>query len=499
MAKSPAVVSKASPVRPRKGRPAVRAKVPAETALEAFGIAGFAKELGVDEDFAVAVCCSILAGIAGPEGYLETPWGPGRLPKLDLLTTKDSSPGARLIGCLTDPVERINGRLAHNMARCNPDAIEFLAFGAFSGDASKKPPLEARDATLRRNLAFLTSKEGLKGDLVIDATARRVEAILHPGILLRRAAGRDLPRLLDDCHYRSALVVEPSLGLGREGSEPAKAIREFLLLLVGALTRNRSSSGRSRKGVGPARGQVILTLGREELGALNGTAAVLLDRMLWISPNVGKPVASAKPDGASIFLDAYERTIRKVVELRREGHALLVQFESPEMRTRFHDELKVYEKGVATMRSNPGESAARLPEALFWGLWFLRRSLPQGSRVSDDALITAVFASATRLAANHNRQVLVLRNSGLVTDALQIARRAVRELSTRMAPLKIRDLTRMFSQQKKERFVPILDALVEAGVLIKDSTGAYLLGSVEIDEVADLLVAKLDGAGDSEA
>lgn len=499
MAKLPAVPSKVSPARPRKARPVIRAKAPTETVLESFGISDFATALGVDEDFAVAVCCSILAGIAGPEGYLETPWGPGRLPKLDLLATKDSSPGARLIGCLTDPVERINGRLAHNMARCNPDAIEFLAFGAFSGDVSKKPHLDARDATLRRNLTFLTTNEGLKGDLVIDATARRVEAILHPGILLRRAAGHDLPLLLDECHYRNALVVEPSLGLGREGPEPAKAIRELLPLLNGALTRIRSSSSRSRKGFGPARGQVILTLCRDELGALSGAAAELLDRMLWISPTVGRLAASAKPDGASIFLDAYEDTILEVVALRREGHSLLVQFESPELRTRFHDELKVYENGVAGMRSNPGETAARLPETLFWGLWFLRRSLPEPRRVSDDALITTVFACATLLVANHNRQVLVLRNSGLVNDGMQIARRVVGELRSKASPRGCRDLIRLFGgSQKKERFIPIFDVLVEAGVLLKDNAGAYLLGPVEIEEVADLLVVKLDGVGDAE-
>ena len=169
------------------------------------------------------------------------------------------------------------------------------------------------------------------------------------------------------------------------------------------------------------------------------------------------------------------------------------------MRTRFHGARRDYEKDIAAMRSNPGESVAGLPETLFWGLWFLRRSLPQDRRVSDEALIAAVFACSNRLAASHDRQVLVLRNSGLANDGMQIARRVVGELRTKATSRGCRDLIRLFGgSQKKERFIPIFDVLVEAGVLLKDKAGAYLLGPVEIEEVADLLVVKLDGAGDAE-
>ncbi|MES2922765.1 MAG: hypothetical protein V4819_14520 [Verrucomicrobiota bacterium] len=128
-----------------------------------------------------------------------------------------------------------------------------------------------------------------------------------------------------------------------------------------------------------------------------------------------------------------------------------------------------------------------LPQTLFWGMWFLRDALPGADHISDESIITYVFASARRLVGIHDRQVLQLRNAGLVKGRVQVARRVVEKLELEKLPMKRRELSRLFNTQKKERILPVLVVLVESRILCRSDSGAYELGPVELDEAAEML------------
>ena len=485
-----------TPARRRKDRKSAPAKSSPASVGEVFGISAFASGLGVSGDFALALTCSVLTGIAGPEALVQAPWGASRLPKLDVLV-EQSLAASRFIDCLSAPLERLDRRLSQNMSVAHSEAVEYLAHGVFANDTSKKGRVEVGDATLRRNLDLLIpSPAGLHADLTFDPVAQRVEAVLHPRMLVRKCIGRDLPGLVAECHRRTALVIEPSLGLDREGSEPSLVTRDLVLLLDGTINRNNSRSGdHPRNDFEPARAQAILSLGPQERETLMGAASPLLDRLLWLSGDEASRSSPLKPDDAATFYDAYQSACEEIVELRRAGHSLMASFESAEAGGRFHEVLRSYEMEVGAMTSSPGPSVIRLPESLYCGMYFLRRALRGGDTISDESLITYAFESARRLAGIHNAQVLKLRNAGLVNDRVLVALRVVEKLQQDKVPMKFRDLARLFSRQNKERFIPVLDLLVEAQVLIKSDLGFYELGPADFDEVADLLGAKIAGAG----
>lgn len=491
--------SKSVPQRSPAARKSTSAKSQPAGVGETIGFAAFARQLGVDEDFALAATCSILAGVAGPEALLQAPWDSSRLPKLDSIV-KDGTAARRLIECLAAPVDRINRRLAQNMGRANHEAIGFLTLGEFEADSPRKNHGPAREATLRRNLEILTPAQAsdLRSDLAFDPVVQRAEAILHSQVMVRKAAWRDLPALTDSCHFRCALVVEPLLGLDREGGDPAMIARELSQLMDGVLTRVQTASrGSPRNYSEPARAQVILVLGQGELEVLPSAGAELLDRMLCFSADAGESKGPGKPDDAAVFFGAFQSSLEEIIELRRAGQTLAVGFEAAKTCVAFHEAWRVYEKEVAALPSRPGVSVAGLPASLYAGLSFLRRLLPKGRQPADDMLIRHAFASARRLAAVHDGQVLAMRRAALIHDGVAVARRIVEKLTSQpdpSAPLKLRDIARCFSCQKKSRFTSVLDALVELGVLLRVDEG-FQPGPVELSDAEELLVDALGATG----
>jgi hypothetical protein len=197
-----------------------------------------------------------------------------------------------------------------------------------------------------------------------------------------------------------------------------------------------------------------------------------------------------------VFFEAFQSAIEEVICFRREGHAPLARFESSETLANFYEQLRAYEVEVAAIRSLPGMSVIGLPQTLYWGLTFLLRSLPESHRITEKALVTAVFTCARKLAESHDRQVIALRNAALSDDRLSIARRLVEKISESSVPLKLRDLVKFFKRQNGNLYLPVLGALVNAEVLLRDDDKGYRLGSVEFEDAADLIVADLEGAAD---
>jgi len=127
---------------------------------------------------------------------------------------------------------------------------------------------------------------------------------------------------------------------------------------------------------------------------------------------------------------------------------------------------------------------------LFWALGFLRRSMPASLRPDDESLTQASFSAARRLVANQCDQVLRITHSALLADRRAMANRIVAELSKGGTPVRFREITRFFKDQRKERIAPVTDALVEVGVLVLDHDGFYTLGPVELADAEEILNQK---------
>lgn len=469
--------------------------------LDAFGLNGFARALGVGPDSVLAVTTTLLTGLAGPEAWLQSPWGQTRLTKLDLLTSKEDFGMGRLIDCLTAPLSLINRRLVEKKGGLSPDAIDLLTSGPFtSAAAAKHANADMRDKSLRRHLDALTpaTRPGdsglLRQDLVFDPVTHRRESLMHPQFLVKGVDGRSLKPLVEDCHLRTALVVQPLLGLTREGSEPSRVIKMLFALLDGTVVKKRTGPlDRGRDSSLTTKAHALLSLTKDEISVLASMSVGHLNRFLWLAESVGEPVPPGDADAGEVFLSAFQAAVMEILELRREGRGVMVSFASREGLGAFEEEALHFEAEIVHTATEVGAWARGLPQSIFWALDFLRHSMSGDHGIDDESLTAVAFAGARRLLYNHRNQVRLITNAQLLTDRRLLAGRIVQVLEKTDIPLKLHELVRSFSRQEKSRFDPVIDALLDTGVLSRDEKQRLSLGSVDLadveEELAKLLVA----------
>jgi hypothetical protein len=476
--------------RPKRSRPV--------DPLDALGLNGFARALGVAPDSVLAVTATLLSGIAGPDVWLQSPWGENRLSKIDLLTTKEDFNLHRLIEVMSAPLSLMNRRLAENMGRLSPDAIDLVTSGPFaSAAASKHADANMRDQAIRRHLDALTptTRPGesglLRQDLAFDPLIHRRESLQHPQFLLKGVDGRSLNPLVEDCHLRTALVVQPALGLAREGSEPSRVIKLLFALLDGAVVKKRTGPlDRGRDSSLPVKAHALLSLTKDEIDVLASMGAGHLNRFLWVAESAGQSGKNGDADSSEAFLSAFQEAAMEILELRREGRGLRVSFESKAGSKKFEDELHRYEAEIVQAAADVGAWARGLPQSIFWALDFLRRSSVSDHRINDEGLIVAAFSAARRLLTGHRKQVLLISSAQQLDERRALAERIVENVSRAASPMSFRDIVRCFQNQKKDRFTRVIEALIELGVLIRNEDGGHVPGPVDLAEVAEILDEK---------
>ena len=101
-------------------------------ALAATGLPAVVRTAGVSLDSALVMVAAMMTGIAGPDASIDSPLGPIRLAKLDLLTHTNDLKLQKLMDRLVSSLELINRRLTQNMGRNSPLALELLTSGAYS-------------------------------------------------------------------------------------------------------------------------------------------------------------------------------------------------------------------------------------------------------------------------------------------------------------------------------------------------------------------------------
>lgn len=481
---------------PQKKFPLIRrSSVSPDPALSAMGLLAMSQTSGVPADSLLAVVATLFAGLAGPDASIRDSLGPCRLAKLDLLTSAEDFRLQRSINRFTCPLETIQRRLGENMGRYSPDALELTANGAFSNSTTiKLADQDLREKSLRRHIDTLTvtsepgSSSALLQDLADDPVPARKEAILHPQFLVKGADGPSLLALVGNCHQRTALVVHPKLDLARKGPEASKVMKILTNLLDGmTVTKRPDSIERGRDASLLAKAHALLALTKPEVEAMHGLDPTHLNRFLWLKAGDGQDIKPDDVNACETFRNAYHGAVEEILGLRREGRGLMMDFESPKMAAKFESELHTYEDEIQQTAANAGPWARGLPQTLFWALGFLRRSMPAKCRPDDESLMTSSFAVARRQVENHCHQVQVITRAKVLADRHRLARKMIAMVSNAAAPVKFRDLARCSYVQRKENIAPLVDALIDVGVLVRDEDGIHTLGPVDLAEARELL------------
>ncbi len=458
----------------------------AADALEILGIRAWAADMGVAPESALAVVASVLTGTGGADAWLEGTWGPSPLPKLDLLSAKSCHPVQRLIDCLVAPLRLMNRRLAQKMGVHSPEAIAFCTAGPFAAGAKHATPALI-EKTLRHHWQALTQTRApgeagmLHQDLAFDPVPQRLEAITHPDFMVENARGRDLTALVDHGHQHTALVIRPVLALERHCSEPYQVMSQLTALLEGTIVRKRTGAGSQA-----ARAHAILALSAGEIEFMLAHGPGLLSRLLWVVAS--NPAEARDAEASRRFFSTYRQALEQILDLRREGRTPLIRLQADSMQA-FETELGKYRDELDLLPVDPGSSARGLPETLLWALGFLRLALPE-NRATDTSLVSAAFQSARQLLDSHVREITRKEEARKEVVHCRFAEKIVAEVASR-APLKFRDLARLFKKQRKELFTPVLDVLFETGVLVRDGQERLNPGPVQLADVIEEVVGKL--------
>ena len=185
-----------------------------------------------------------------------------------------------------------------------------------------------------------------------DPLIHRRESLQHPLFLLKGVGARSLKPLVEDCHLRTVLVVQPALGLAREGSEPSRVMKVLFALLDGAVVKKRTGPlDRGRDSSLPAKAHALLSLTKDEIDVLASMGAGHLNRFLWVAESAGQSGKNGDADSSEVFLSAFQEAAMEILELRREGRALRVSFESKSGSEKF-DERRILCRPVTLNRSS---------------------------------------------------------------------------------------------------------------------------------------------------
>jgi hypothetical protein len=369
----------------------------------------------------------------------------------------------------------------------------------------------------------------LKQDLAPDSEAHNIEGSLHPEFLIEHTRCRDLSAAVDRCHQRAALVVCPKLESSRGGSEPVKDLRRLLDLLEGSCPPGNPAEP-GRPSCLPLKAHALLVAGPADLGMMTQAEPAMPERFLWLAggsgPRLGHgsasnasedssaapakakaqaPSGGGSEGGIGTLMEALKDALVTILATRRDGAPPAIGFETGGGASNdFDQRMREHDTWCDALEMDPGRLARELPSMLFWGLRFLVGSLPEKGQPSSEQILEASFQAAERLVKTHARELGVFRNADRIQKQTALAVRIMMEVLKAEAPLSMRDLQRSFSNQRKDRFKPVLDALIGLKVLAQEGKECYVPGDVDFNDAREELAgwlakAKPDSDSDSAA
>lgn len=454
------------------------------------GLSHWASTLGVDPENVLALCSSILGGLAAPVAMLDVPWGLVNTPKLDIVVPRSGGALPQALDCLLNAPRLVNRQILERVAGINPGELQYVLHASFASDPSKA---EASSYLENLNIRDLRNELGLERDsvrprssetdLTPDLRQRRVESLTRPSVLLENPALADVPKLLAGCHLSHALGV----GLSFESNGSPKRKQE-LARLAAILKGTETLLPRARFPVSiehsrPCGLQAIFSADAESLQGQFLVLGGLLGDSLLLSNTTARCVADVN---SSYFFRLFSRAVGRIIVQRRDGMPLEVGFNADESACRFQEENHQYLTECEATGLRIGDSARGLPLSLAWTLLQLRQHMHDYRPPDDGEVIAAVFATARQLLRRHCLRWVELSQAAKREEVLRRVRSIIRKIEEK-GMLSFTALVRSHDKQKSSLYRPLVDVLVEAEVLERKSDGKLSIGARKFDEVSPSL------------
>lgn len=437
------------------------------------GISAFAAAHDIDVDHLLVLESAVLAGIAGIDPYRYT------FISSPVILPASAGNSRRVLEKLM-----VSARLLHR------------------GSVGKRRYLRVRDAAkvlsvdesliLRSYLhAAASSPQKSSGPLdyhvencSIPDSEIRLEAELRPGFLVDSLDPHRLEAILAVCHRCEGFYAASSItNLPAGKRERQKWVERICRFLDGTTVPGRP--GLDPGGASDlldARLQMVLMLGREDLGWLLTECESLLSRCLLLPAESGSPApdpADKDDSGSDQYLDRFEAACRIAIASRRTDQIAVIEgWHSTEAEREFEKGCIAHARQVS---SDPYlaecQPLVRLPEFLAFGIRLLG-----WKRNVDDFILATVFPAARRIAEAQSRAVTAKRRAGEVEDILELAKKLLKVVGKKQ-PVTFRDLVRSFDRQRVSIYRPVIDVLLVHRVLTGDPASGFSIGSCTLDEI----------------
>lgn len=434
-----------------------------------------ASAYGLDPSSTVALMSAVLNGLVGPSGRVTGLSEPEFLPYLNVALVGDDGTAEALVEALMQPVRMLQQeaearypyvdrqRLRDALIQLNPELEAELAkpFSeleqALSGDAL---PVYAAD----RGFAGLF-RSPLEFEHISDELASRVEFLLRPRVLIEAPEGPRLSAALARCHRSHALIYAGrSLTLSDLGTR--RGVPVYFEL---CMADNPRPARLSRCGLGyPGDSRSSWILHGEEADWKDPRTPYFVQRTLLLEPSRRADPAAENRRGCPDALEVWERAVSGVLQARIDGSERFPTPPAPSFQRR-------YRAYVEECSSTGVSSVAVRALPLFIHNLFHHLARHAGSSVPGELGVDAVFHHAEVLRSRDRETRRRLKNSREMLETIELANRLYDRIQA-MRPLKLRSLMRTLNDQRTKNYLPTLDKMIRAKLVVEWPRKTYWLG-----------------------
>jgi hypothetical protein len=455
-----------------------------ETALQRLGITYQACGLRLPSVDLTIGAAAVLAAVAGPELWLETPFGPKKFGGINVAFGTWSPAYCDLIGCLTGRIEMVQRDLVRNAGAYDRGLVSEAVRGTSGKAGGKKNTRPARAAAESEVFSMFQSRDyGVAAELPGKDRVTLQEAVLNPKILItEKGIQRQLAEKIAVCHQHSALVViEPS---SKDGGTLPELIREILDLDHGVGVPRNLDRGLDL----PVTARFVMAFDPSDQRA---AAAKLYRRFLFLSQDGPVADAASVQRGDLSFPKCFTRAVEALWELRRKGELPILKFHESGCRDEFLRGLRGFEE-VCTALGGVGQAVLGLPAAIM--LLFRHLADPSRRDIPEMRLVSACFEIAAVVLREHQAMVSHLLCPALDQEISDLASRLLQELmpsegeGDKGGRRFFSTITKTFSKPQRKKAEIIISEMTARGVVIFNGDKTYELGSVPMESVrAELL------------
>ncbi|WP_193211187.1 hypothetical protein [Luteolibacter marinus] len=448
--------------------------------IDPYGLESWSSHTGSSGHATALQMAAMLAGVAGPVVELDhDDVSRPMSPLLPVLVTNGGGRPRALEVLRSTPLE-MDSRLRQRFAAWTAEEIHEAA-DKLRGSRSQF--IEATEANrFAQVCGILKESDGMGGpdpyhsDWEPDAYDRRLRTVLRPRFILECPPISKMEELVASCHDSMALLPGLPLELLLRGGD--RAFELFFGLVAGRdLDLPVRVTGKSL--ATSERGQVrcILTATHAEIADAIEAFPIFANRVVLVRGDRPAVVGPRDERSMAIFEHVFSRQIQLAADKRRRGHSFEFRPWSPEGRHAYR-EVQLRFLDACDAAKVPCTGLEDLPAIMRWTFSLIARSdTPPHEEVAE-----IIHQLCNGLLRDHVHLLSAAQQRSARARQLALAEKLVGRVSAKQ-PVRQRDLIRTFDNQKVERYRPVLDLLVELGVLVEEPRNVFRLGAQQLDSV----------------